>query len=154
MPETIGHVLNACTPHVGQMRARHNDILERIRKATPTGDSRVLLIDQKIPGSPCQLRPDIVLIEGKDITIADLTIPYESGPDAFKKAKDEKLAKYQDLVEWARSQYETVSFGSIVVGSLGSWDPDNDPILRKLNIGKNYAVLFRKLCCLDAIKGP
>ena len=152
MPETIGHVLNACTPHVGQMRTRHNAILERVRKAIPSS-SGTLLIDQKVPGSNCQLRPDIVLLDNKKVLIADLTIPYESGPDAFQKARNEKRAKYAELVEWARSHYDEVHFDSLVVGSLGSWDPDNEQLLKQLNIGSKYSVLFRKLCCLDAIKG-
>lgn len=40
-----------------------------------------------------------------------------------------------------------------VVGALGSWDPENEPVLKKLSIGRNYASIFRKLCCTEAIKG-
>ncbi len=35
-PETLGHVLNACTPNMGLMRERHNLILQRLVKAIPT----------------------------------------------------------------------------------------------------------------------
>ena len=40
-----------------------------------------------------------------------------------------------------------------VIGALGSWDPDNDAVPKKLGIGTNYAKMFRKLCCMEAIKG-
>ena len=40
-----------------------------------------------------------------------------------------------------------------VIGALGSWDPGNEEVLRKLLIGRGYAALFRKLCCTEAIKG-
>ena len=106
-PETLGHVLNSCTPHVGLMRSRHNTILERIRKAVPE-NAGTLLIDQKIPGSPGQLRPDITLMEADRVSIIDVTIPYESGPDAFEKARAEKEGKYSELVEWARSKFKEV----------------------------------------------
>ena len=29
----------------------------------------------------------------------------------------------------------------------------NDQVLRILNISRKYAILFRKLCCIDAIQG-
>ena len=34
-PETLGHVLIACTPNTGLMRERHNNILAKLITATP-----------------------------------------------------------------------------------------------------------------------
>ena len=42
---------------------------------------------------------------------------------------------------------------SVLALVVGSWDNDNLPTLRALGIGKNYSVLFRKLCVSDAISG-
>ncbi len=109
------------------MRSRHNTIiLECIRKAIPPSASSVL-IDQKIPDSPGSLRPDIVNIRDSNIFIFDLTVPYESGADAFSKARAGKITKYSHLINWARSRYSIVSFCLIVIGSLGSWDPEKYP---------------------------
>ena len=60
-PEILAHVLNACTPNTGMMRERHNLILHRLAKAIPRqiGDC---FLEQKIPGSPGDLRPDIYII--------------------------------------------------------------------------------------------
>jgi hypothetical protein len=152
-PETLGHVLNACSPNVGLYRQRHNQIVERIRKAVASRPNTTTLIDQKIPGSSVPLRPDVTLIEDNKITIVDVTIPFESGPDAFEKARAEKDTKYSDLLSWARTKYSDATYSSLIVGSLGSWDPANEDTLKHLKIGKNYAKLFRQLCCIDCIGG-
>lgn len=49
--------------------------------------------------------------------------------------------------------YQRMQVDAMVVGYLGSWDPANDPVLKKLGIGRKYATLFRNLCCTEAIKG-
>lgn len=61
-PETLAHVLNACQPSAGLMRERHNSILDRIHRAIPKSTVKTILVDQKIPHSPGQLRPDLVVI--------------------------------------------------------------------------------------------
>ena len=40
-----------------------------------------------------------------------------------------------------------------MVGAQGLCDPDNEPVLGMLRIGRNYARLFRRLCCTLAIEG-
>ena len=149
--DTLAHRLNSCTPAVGLMRERHNTILERIRKAINVPEGGTLLIDQKVPQSSNQLRPDIQLSNGQKLVLVDVTVPFESGPEAFTKAREEKKSKYADLAREMRTHYEEVVCDALVVGSLGSWDPLNDAVLRQLQIGQNYARLYRQLCCLDAI---
>ena len=112
-----------------------------------------MFIDQAIPDAPGILRPDLVTTSETTMTIVDVTIPIESGPDSFHKSRAEKTQKYSDLVQWANSNYSEVNFGVFIVGSLGSWDPENEDTLKMLGIGRKYATLFRKLCCSDAIQG-
>ena len=151
-PETLAHVLNACTPNTNLMRSRHNIILDRLKKAT-SKEIGTVFIDQAIPEAPGILRPDLVAKTDTSITIVDVTIPIESDPEAFIEARQEKIDKYSDLIQWAKTKYARVNFGVLVVGSLGSWDPENEETLKILGIGHKYAVLFRKLCCSDAIDG-
>ena len=86
------------------MRERHNAILDRIKKAT-SKDIGTLFIDQAIPEAPGILHPDLVAKTDTTITIVDVTVPYESGPDAFNSACAEKTQKYSELVEWAKTKY-------------------------------------------------
>ncbi len=70
-PETLAHILNACTPNVGLMQERHNSILQRLFKALPRSPDAVnVLVNQKIPGSPGQLRPDLVILDNRDNSIS------------------------------------------------------------------------------------
>ena len=49
--QTLGHVLNACTPNAGLMRERHNYVLKRLSKALPESAWEKFL-EQKIKDSP------------------------------------------------------------------------------------------------------
>ena len=77
-------------------------------------------------------------------------MPFEVGEDAFHKARSEKIEKYSDLVDWARTQYRRVNFGIV---SLGSWDVANYETMKMLRVSKKYSKLFVRLCTVDAIKG-
>ncbi len=150
--ETLAHVLNGCKHYANAMTTRHIKILDRTRKAA-NKSLGTQFIDQKIPGSPGILRPDLVITSQNEMTIVDVTVPIENDTDAFKQSRETKTAKYAELVDWARAHYETVNFGVLVVGSLGAWDTENASTLKLLGIGRRYAILYKKLCCIDAIEG-
>ena len=61
------------------IRERHNKIVGRIQKATRFGQVRV---DQQIPGLNESCRPDIVISDGNNITVIDVTCPFENGESA------------------------------------------------------------------------
>ena len=112
--------------------------------------------ERKIPGSPGDLRPDYCLIDRPHgfATIVDVTIPFEGDAGSFQRAREEKVRKYQPLKDWLMSEgFVDVMVDAFIVGSLGSWDPDNATISRRLGIGASYSKLFKKLCVSDAIKG-
>ena len=88
------------------------------------------------------------------MTIIDVAIPYEGDSDAFTKARNVKRSKYQPIASWLVSKGVTdVSVDAFIIGSLGSWDPNNAAVLQRLCIGKKYSVLLKKLCSIDAING-
>ena len=153
-PQTLGHVLNACTPNASLMRSRHNAVLQRLSRAvSPTEGDRYM--EQNVRNAPGDLRPDMVVWhpDGR-ITIVDVTIPYEGEEGAFMKARQEKKTKYQPIADWLVTKgHPDVLIDAFVVGSLGSWDPENEDVMKRLRIGSKYAILFRKLCAVDAIKG-
>ena len=66
------------------MRERHNLILHCLAKAIPRhiGDC---FLEQKIPGSPGDLRPDIYITnkDSGEAIIVDVTTPFETGLEAF-----------------------------------------------------------------------
>lgn len=154
-PETLSHVVNHCLPNMGLIRQRHNQILARLTKAVPNmlGAKHV---EQEVPGDPQRNKPDLVVTseDQKTAYIVDVTLPFE-GEDSMEQARERKLAKYAQLKQWMVEEkgYTDVYLGAFVVGSLGSWDPENEEVLRKLQVRRNYAKLFRKLCVSSAISG-
>ena len=64
-----------------------------------------------------------------------------------------KLDKYAAIKEKLEGNGYQVYLDAFVVGSLGTWDPENDHLLPVLGIGRKYGVLFKKLCCRDALAG-
>ena len=126
-PETLGHVLNACTPNSGLMRERHNLVLQRLVKAVPQslGDKYV---EQKIKDSPGCLKPDLVILnqQEKRAYIVDVTIPFEGNQDAFSTAREEKITKYSPLQDWLTTRGYSEVAVHFIVGSLGAWDTENE----------------------------
>jgi len=148
-PETLPHVINHCMIHAAAIQNRHNEIVTRIRKAaeykmTVVGDNQAV-----VPNS--NLRPDLILKHNQTAYIVDVTVPFDNKPEAFTEAREEKIRKYDELRHRLRGTYADVQIQPIVVGALGSWDPANDPFLRKL-CSRNYARMLRQLCVSSTIR--
>ena len=152
--ETLAHVLNHCPPNVGLVRARHNKILHRLANAIPPSKG-FQVVEQCVPGDEKNLKPDLVILnrDTSEAYVVDITAPFE-GEAAFQEARKAKEDKYHHLKKVLHDKgYRKVEVDAFVVGALGSWDPGNEQVIRKLSIGHRYTVLFRRLCCTEAIKG-
>uniref|UniRef100_A0A7E4VI97 Reverse transcriptase domain-containing protein n=1 Tax=Panagrellus redivivus TaxID=6233 RepID=A0A7E4VI97_PANRE len=135
-------------------RKRHNAVLNRLQKPMKKGREVRVLSNQPIPECDSNLRPDIVLINdtSKLLTIIDVTIPFENGPDAFKKAREAKKEKYKDIeTHFKKAGYKTFN-DAFIIGSLGAYDPANEACIRRLGIPHKYAVLMKRLMVSDVIK--
>ncbi|KAL5509989.1 hypothetical protein EMCRGX_G005452 [Ephydatia muelleri] len=129
--ETLAHVLKHCPSNVG------------------------LVLEQCVPGDEKSLKPDLVILNRNtsEAYVVDITVQFE-GEAAFQEARKAKEDKYHHLKKVLHDKgYRKVEVDAFVVGALGSWDPGNEQVIQKLSIGHRYAVLFRRLCCTEAIKG-
>lgn len=128
--------------------ARHNAIVARIKKAASTKFE--VLSENQVLGNQ-GLRPDLVLKKGSNIFIVDVTVPFDNRLAAFEVAAAEKRAKYERLRAELMTQHDREGLVvPFIVGALGSWDPNNDPLMRIL-FSQSYATLMRKLCVSDTI---
>uniref|UniRef100_A0A7E4VUM6 Zf-RVT domain-containing protein n=1 Tax=Panagrellus redivivus TaxID=6233 RepID=A0A7E4VUM6_PANRE len=77
--ETLAHVLNHCGTHMAAATKRHNAVAGRLEKVLPRNDHTSIYINQAVPGSNSDLRPDITVIDEKNrtATIID-TLPFPS----------------------------------------------------------------------------
>ena len=70
-----------------------------------------------------------------------------------KASRARKVDKYTGIKEKLEEKGYTTVLDALLVGTLGTWDLKNDPLLKQLGIGRKYGNLFKKLCCRDAISG-
>lgn len=146
--ETLPHVICHCLTHMPEITARHNNIVERIKNAAL---GRWQLYSENRPLAGHTVRPDLVLTKGNTALILDVTCPFENGPNAFDVARAEKIRKYTPLASSLAERFDKVKVEAIVVGALGSWDPNNDAVLASI-CSKKYLKLMRKLIVSTTIR--
>ena len=81
----------------------------------------------------------------------DVTMPFEGSPSALEDDAVAKVDKYRPLCAQLSTHFASVIFLPFVIGSLGSWYPGNEDVLRHLHTGYRYATLMRKLCVTSDI---
>lgn len=147
--ESLPHVLNHCMRNSTAYTRRHDDILDRVHKAASTR-WETLARNRQIPGM-AGLRPDLVITKGKKAIIVDVTVAFENRDEALQAAREQKITKYEPLANHLRTSYDQVDIEPIVVGSLGTWMPQNDALLR-LICSKSYAQKMKQLVTSDTIR--
>lgn len=146
--ETLPHVICHCLPHMRAITARHNRIVERLKDAA---SRRWSVYSENRPLAGLSCRPDLVLTQGRSALILDVTCPFENGVEAFATARREKELKYAQLARELRDRFDEVKVEAVVVGALGSWDPDNDKVINKL-CSRKFGKLMKKLIVSDTIR--
>lgn len=148
--ETLPHVLCHCMRYSRKYVKRHNDVVKRVKKAS-SGRWRVHSEDQTLDGT--LLRPDLVLEKDGNAMIIDVKITFENGDGSFQAAREEKLNKYEPMAKRLKESktFKKVDVYAIIVGSLGSWDKENDKCIRRL-CSKKYASLMRKLIVSETLR--
>ncbi|GBM06261.1 hypothetical protein AVEN_7668-1, partial [Araneus ventricosus] len=147
--ETLPHVLNHCFGSKTRgYQLRHNCLVDRIKKAAER-DFTIVYENQRIPGT--DLRPDLVIENATKIFVIDVTVAFEHRREAFDKARQRKHDTYNCLVELMKKPGKTVEIIPFVMGSCGTWDPQNDSFMRNL-CSRSYLKLFQKLCASDTLR--
>uniref|UniRef100_A0A7E4UUG3 Transposase n=1 Tax=Panagrellus redivivus TaxID=6233 RepID=A0A7E4UUG3_PANRE len=136
------------------MTRRHNAVLDRLTCTIPKGNDHKLFINQSIRDCDSSLRPDIVWIDEKtkNVTILDVTIPFEGSTTSFQEARKRKQDKYGEIETHFKAQgYKTFN-NAFVIGSLGSYDAANEVCIKRLRISHKYATLMKRLMVSDVIR--
>lgn len=127
--------------------SRHNRIVDRLKTAA---EKRFTVTHENRPVGDTNLRPDLVLARGETAIVIDVTCPFDNRKTAFDAARESKVAKYEPVRQYLLRKFQRVSIEAVVVGALGSWDPNNDKVMRRL-CSKRYMRLFKKLAVSDTI---
>ena len=140
--ETMLHVQQCCQFQLGTtITDRHDAVLARLVHSAKQGSRKnwEFRVDKK--GSLDMKRPDLVLLSEaeKEVVIVDVCCPFELGEEAMVKAHNEKVRKYSALKQSYESRGFKAQLLPVVVGSFGSWRPENDTALRALGISRAYS---------------
>ncbi|XP_064462295.1 uncharacterized protein LOC135372751 [Ornithodoros turicata] len=146
--ETLPHVLNNCMRNSAAYTQRHNDIVSRIKSAAEKKFS--VKWENQAVGST-HLRPDLVLTQGETAIIVDVAIPFENRTDSLQAKRREKEQKYEPVKQYLLQRFNRVSIEAVIIGSLGSWDPNNDRLLKRL-CSNNYLKKLKRLAVSDVIR--
>lgn len=148
-PETLPHVLNHCPAHNRAILARHNAVVARIKTAATRWMKGVTENREVVEG--IHIRPDLLLIKKRTAYIVDVTIVFENRQAAFAEARARKEETYTKVKKSLMQTYDAVETVPFIIGSLGSWDPNNERFLSQL-CTRTYARLFRHPCVSDTIR--
>jgi hypothetical protein len=71
-----------------------------------------------------------VIVKNNKATNIDITIPFENKIDALTDARQQKINIYAALVRNLNTRFNEVKVDAIVLGSLGTWDQENDRLMK------------------------
>ncbi|EEC13228.1 reverse transcriptase, putative [Ixodes scapularis] len=144
----LPHVLNHCMRQSQAITQRHNNVVERVKKASA---GRFTLVSENAAVGDTQLQLDLVLVRGEEAVVVDVCIPFENRKEALVQARRTKEEKYRPAIDHLRRRYQRVTVEAVVVGALGSWDPANDRFLKKL-CSRSYLKRMKQMATSDTIR--
>ena len=149
--ETQWHVLNLCSFNEGLITRRHNELANILYEELKSIRLNVEL--EVIPGEvKTKLKPDIIVRTPTHTYLIDMKSPYDMLAN-FKKAREENIKSYSGLAaDMQASSRICTSVETFIVGSLGSWDPQNDDILKFLKFPQKRISNLAKRMSLVALK--
>jgi hypothetical protein len=136
------------------MRDRHNKLLSLLLTFVPP-DRGQIYREQKPSGSTLDLRPDVLVINSslRLAIMVDVAVPFAS-PASFSEVRKGKIEKYTPLARWLEQEKELrSSVHAFLVGSLGSWDPDNKGALDALKVPAESRRRLKRRCAAETLQG-
>jgi hypothetical protein len=67
-------------------------------------------VDQQVPGFNDDCRPDLVISRGNDVTVIDVTCPFENGDSALATADYTKVMKYQPVKAYSNHSVKDATY--------------------------------------------
>ena len=149
--ETQCHVLQCCTFNKGLISKRHDNIAEAFHRMLLNLD---IDAEWEIPVGEVttRLRPDIIVRTKKHNYLIDIKAPYDE-IENMNRARLDNVGKYSDLAnDMRKTTKKGCSVETFIVGALGSWDPANNDLLRKLTVSDAEQLKLAKLVTISSIK--
>lgn len=125
--ETLPHVLGHCWTHSSLLNRRHNALQDEVVGAIADRPGLEVLVNRQPTLFTSTSRVDLQAVDRdrRTAVLLDFKIPFEAGPDSFAVARRRNEEKYAALAAEYRSRGFTTFLGTVCVGALGAWDPNN-----------------------------
>lgn len=152
--ETIEHMLHMCPARPTAKYNKHNTVLRAVAAYL---EKIGFNVDIEKPFSDIDplLIPDLAIIgrDNKTIHILDIKVPFDS-ETKFEEHRIANRVKYWDLARRVgiRNNCKT-NLDAIVIGSLGSWDTENESPLKKLGLTKTEVEMLANEAVNAALTG-
>ena len=162
--QSLAHILNGCTCKYHDYTIRHNRIqnilVEYIKELAGIEE---IYTDNSIhmagiPEDLAKLRPDIVswFSNRSKCVILEVSIPYATiqwNSDTLENVYNHKVLKYNGLVTHLRSQGINVTYGAIIVSSVGAVFQESINDINRIFINRKVCKTIIKRLAINAIIG-
>ena len=130
---------------------RHNELANILHQELVS-----LGLDADLEVSPSEvktrLKPDIVVRTPTHTYLIDMKSPYDMLKN-FKEAREQNIKTYAGLAaDMQSSSRVCTSVETFIVGALGSWDPQNNDLLKFLKVPSKRVPSLAKRMSLAALK--
>ena len=147
----MSHILNGCKKMKNNYTKRHDHILEKISSELKHHCEKIYVnktIKTAFPefleeSTILNLKPDIVMKMGTDVSIIDIACPYDLYIESTYQAK---LEKYRCIKEFLSNKEIECSINAIIIGSLGTVHNQALKLLLKHQMKKEMAKGLLKWC--------
>ena len=152
--ESLSHVLQTCRMNMSQITERHNKSLLILTNVLKSKD-RILILDAVCPMVDSNVRVDLQVINNrlKTIHLIDMKCPRDD-LNLFKLRNEENISKYTELrnsIQVKMPDY-SISVHTMIVGSLGTVDPQYLIILKQIGVNKDQILQTVKAMAISNIE--
>lgn len=161
--ESMAHLLNGCfATFKNYYSRRHNRIVNKVAEfiSSNCNDEKMVHIDKYcdtvFPHLSENLkcikhrRPDILIQDGQNVDILEITVCYDL---YFDTSYNSKILKYQELLQFLRNNQMNVKLHVLCFGSLGCIRKNVSNILKQFCDNKNSIKDLMKWCSISTVIG-
>lgn len=143
--EDDAHILSACTFNKELITKRHDYVVKKLTKELKINhpDANIWRERSWRHGTEI-LRPDIALVEGDNVSIIQVTIPYEKSNTYLEQRRQDKIRKYEPLLQEDGMIQVQCTRGKVIpiaIGALGTVRDNTNKDLHTLKLQKQQDAL-------------
>lgn len=138
--EDDAHILAACPHNKNLITKQHDYVVTKLTKELTIVTRRPEFGERSWKIGTKLLRPDITMVKDDEVFIAEVTILYETSSQYLERRGQDKIKKYEKLLQKDVLQQVQCNRGRIVpiiIGALGTITQNTNKDLHQLKLQNN-----------------